>query len=448
MTGPADTLLGGIDVFHLINDRALRRAGLSGNDCLVVVELAGRLDAARLQRRLERAVLALPELRWRLDDPLLGRPRWVLDPRRRAPAARIHELSTSAPAELSARVEALLADRVGGERLWAVDVLRRPAGPAQAGAGDVLVFRYFHPLVDARGAERLVRWLGSGEGDEPEAPPPPEERHASSERAIAALDRDARIALARAYKAHVFAVGERPIRSLAGASPRGAAATPPRVRRLLLSEGETRAFDRRVRERARLAETSLMLLGSARLNDRLLRARGAAPPRHVIPVPISLDPKAGARRLLGNHLSMLHFALDREELADERAAVARLAEQQRAAVREKLDLAMIAALDLARWLPGPAYRWLREQPFAGELASLIFSNPGPSALSSFAGVPAVDAYHVPAVAVPPGLQIIFSRFAGRLSATIVCSSGLLREDESAALPEVLRADLLTGAEPV
>ena len=292
-----------------------------------------------------------------------------------------------------------------------------------------------------------MRWLGSGDGDEPEEPPPPEERFAFSDRALAHLDRSARIDLARAYKAHVFSVGERPILSLATASPPRTASTPPRVRRLVLSADETRAFDLRVRERARLAETSLMLLASALLLDRALAERGHAPPHHILPVPLSLDPKVGARRLLGNHLSMLHVSLDRDDLRDERRAVAHLADQQRNAVREKLDLAMLAALDLARWLPGVAYEWLRESPFRGELSSMIFSNPGPMTITSFAGVPVEDAYPLPTVVSPPGFQIIFSRHGGRLSASIVHAAGIFDDAEARALPLALRETLLGEPAP-
>src|SRR5207244_4489536 len=85
--------LGSIDVFHLMNDRAMRARGLSGNHCLFVVELAGRLDPTNLGLRLNRAVAALPELRFRLDDSLLRglRPRWVVDSQRPVPAPEFHE---------------------------------------------------------------------------------------------------------------------------------------------------------------------------------------------------------------------------------------------------------------------------------------------------------------------------------------------------------------------
>ncbi len=433
MTEPV--LLGGIDVFHLMNDRVMRSRGQAGNHCFFVAHLEGRLELGRLQARLDRAARAVPELRWRLDHGPLGagRPRWVVDARRGAPAASLHEVSGDA--ELAARIEGLLTARVDGERPWAIDVLRRP------GAGDVLVLRYFHALVDARGSDRLMAWLGSGAGDAPDDPPPPEERFEVSERPLARLDRDARLELARAYRAHVLGLGRTPILSLARAAGAGVAGAP-RVLRLTLSEDETRAFDRRVRERARLSESSLMILGAARLADRALRARGYSPPQYVLPVPVSLDPKAGARRLLGNHLTMLILSLGPDDLCDERRAIARLAEQQRAAVRERLDLAILASLDVTRWLPTPAYQWLRSRPFRGELASLIFSNPGAAHIQTFAGLQVTAAYPLPTVISPPGFQVIFSRYGGRLSASIIHSAGILRSGEAAAMPEALRAELL------
>ncbi|WP_437332881.1 wax ester/triacylglycerol synthase domain-containing protein [Sorangium sp. So ce394] len=434
-------LLGGIDHFHLMNDRAMRARGQAGNHCLFVLELDGRLDLGRLAARLERATRALPELRFRLDNSVLGRvgrPRWVVDHHRRAPEPRLHEVAGER--ERAARVEALLAERISGERPWALDVVRG------AGEGDTVVLRHHHALTDGRGADRLVAWLGSGSGDAPDDPPLRQERHDAPERLLAAMGRDERLALARAYKAHVLALGRAPILSLARACP-GVRAATSRVARLALSAEETRAFDLRVRQRARLAETSLMLIAAARLADRALVARGFAPPHHVVPLPLSLDPKGGARRLFGNHLTMVLLSLGRDELYDDARAVARVAEQQRAMVRDRLDLAMVAALDLARWLPGPVYRWLGDQPFEGELASLIVSNPGAVTVDRFAGLPVRSAYPLPAVVTPPGFQVIFSRFGGRLSASIVYGDGLLRPDEAAAMPGALRAELLGEPAP-
>jgi diacylglycerol O-acyltransferase / wax synthase len=287
-----------------------------------------------------------------------------------------------------------------------------------------------------------MAWLGSGDGDGPEAPPPSASRVGTSDRVVSRLGRDEKIALAREYTAHVMDLGRTPACSPADAVPaRSLRAGRQRVVRVLLDPAETRAFDRRVRERARLAETSLMLLAAVRTVDALLRARGLAPPVHVVPVPLSLDPKGERHRLLGNLLTMMFFRLDRDDLADERRAVARLAEQQREIVRRKLDLGMLAGLEIARWLPLPAYRWLLARPFAGAASSLVISNPGSVSLERFAGVRVADAYPLPAVVVPPGIQAIFSRHAGRLSGQIVHLDSVVSDAEAKVAGERLRAEL-------
>lgn len=441
MRAPVD--LGGLDVFHLMNDRDMRARGLAGNHCVYLVELAGKLDPARLQRRLDRAVRVLDELRSRLEGAFPFRARWHVDKSARAPTVGVRQLDGRSPfarpggargAGLSA-VEEQLGQRVDGACPWGVDLLQ---GPER----DVVAFRWFHALADAKGAERLVTWLGSGEGDEPEAPPPAGERFETSERPIRALDRARRMELMHAYNVHVMELGRVPILSLAGASRRRSVrGAPQRVVRVELSTTETQAFDARVRARAKLAETSVMLRLAARVVDGELGRQGYAPPRYLIPVPLSLDPKLGCRRMFGSHLSMMMFSLDRDDLGDEPRALASLAGQQRAIVRDKLDLGMAAALDFARWLPRPAYRVLSTRPFGGaELGSLIFSNPGAVSIPSFAGVSVVDALPVPAVIHPPGFEVIASRFGGRLSFVLGYVDGVVSPESALRMADQLRRE--------
>ena len=58
------------------------------------------------------------------------------------------------------------------------------------------------------------------------------------------------------------------------------------------------------------------------------------------------------------------------------------------------------------------------------------------------GVPVRDAYPLPAAVLPPGFQIVFSRFGGRLSAVLVFAEVVLDEREAARLAEALKAELL------
>lgn len=419
--------LGGVDAFHLVNDRVMRARGLAGNHCLFVVAVDGRLDVQRLVHRLERAVALLPELRRRLVATPAG-PAWQ---ETAAPPVSLR-VRTIAAADLDATLEALVDQRVGGDHPWSVTLLRTETG-------DVFVWHWFHALCDARGAERFVAWLGSGGDGGPPDPPPPEDREDSGARPLAKLDRKARLERTRAYGDHMLKHARTPIVSLASI---GGKLGRTRVVRVHLTADETRAFDKRVRERAKLAETSVMVFASARLFDALVRGRGLAPAQHLVPVPLSLDPKAGATRMFGNNLTMMTFSLRRDDLADLGRAVATLGEQQRAIVKEKLDVGMLASLDFAKVVPAGIYHWFLTRPFGGEMSSFVFSNPGAVSLATFAGLPVNDAFALPSVATPPGFQVIFSRHGGRLSALVGFIEGTLWPAEERSLAQQLRTELL------
>lgn len=424
------TPLGGVDVFHLVHDRVLRRRGLAGNHCTFVVELDGRIDRDRLERRLSAARDMVPELRWQLSLRPAG-PVW-----REGKSATLpfRVIAAGDDADVRARVAASIDDRTDGDTPWAVDLV---AGRAR----NVVLLRWFHPYTDAKGAERLATWLGAGEGDAPPPPAPAEERFDPGRRPLAKLDRKARIEAARVYGNHMLALARKPIVSLASLAKGKLGRSI--VERAWLSEAETASFDRRVREKAKLAETSVMVFASASLLDSVLRGRGLAPVQYLIPVPLSLDPKVGSGRMFGNNLTMMTFALGRDDLADLGRAVQSLAEQQRAIVKEKLDVGMLASLDLFRPVPSVFYHWFMTRPFGGEMSSLVFSNPGKTTLTTFAGVPVKEAYPLPGVTVPPGFQVIFTRSAGRLSAWIVFADGVLSEEERRGLAGKLTA-LLVG----
>lgn len=405
----------------------MRSRGLAGNHCLFVVAVEGRLDVSALLHRIERATTLLPELRRELVLSPAG-PYW-----REAPSPRAElRVRSIDDADLGSTLEALVDQRVGPERPWAATLLR-------AKAGDVFVWHWFHPLSDAKGAERFVTWLGGGGASGPSDPPPAEERSDSGTRPLAKLDRKARLDLTRAYGNHMLKLARKPIVSLTSL---GGKLGRTRTLRVQLSQDETSAFDARVRQRAKLAETSVMVLVATRLFDAIVGSRGLAPAQHLIPVPLSLDPKAFATRLFGNNLTMMTFSLGRDDLADLGRAIASLADQQRAIVKEKLDTGMLASLDFAKVVPAGPYHWFLTRPFGGEVSSFVFSNPGAVTLSTFADLAVRDAFALPSVAAPPGFQVIFSRHGGRLSAFIGFAEGLLWPAEERALAQLLRAELL------
>ena len=422
----ASIALGGADVFHLVGDRRMRAEHLGSNQCALVVQLDGRINPDKLRRRIATACAREPHFQTKLQSPLLGSPFW-------APSTRtsdglsivdVHQDNLFAIEEFFSRLF------TNDDDPWRVALLR---GPTR----DALAFVWFHPFTDAKGAQRIMRWLGSGTDDDL-APLPNDQRLRVRPEALDALDRDARISLARKYNEHILGFAKRPIVSL-----RGACSDKPlgkmRFQRVVFDPAQTQALDKSIRQRAKLAESAVMIVSAARVLDRALRRRGFAPTHQMIPVPLSLDPKGESGRLFGNHLTMMMFSLEQSDLGDERRAIASLAEQQRCIVRDKLDLAMSAALELVRVLPPRLYHGLATPPFGGELSSLIFSNPGQIALDDFAGIPVLDAYAVPSVVPRPGLEVIANRHRGSLSLLLGYFDGLVSQTEARAMADELRA---------
>jgi hypothetical protein len=165
----------------------------------------------------------------------------------------------------------------------------------------------------------------------------------------------------------------------------------------------------------------------------------------LVPVPLSLDAKQDRDRMFGNHLTMMMLALDRDDLTDEARAVAHLAAQRRDIVRAKLDVAMLAALDMGGRLPARLYNWAACKPFGGERSSYVVSNPGELALPSFLGRPVRDAFSAPIVLARPGFQVIADRFRGRLSVLMVFRENIISESEVRSLLPSFERDLLGDA---
>ncbi|MBI4703541.1 MAG: hypothetical protein HY744_20715 [Deltaproteobacteria bacterium] len=425
MPSGAPTDLGPVDLFLFRAHQEMRARGLGGNACALVLELAGRLATDRLDRRLARAVAELCELRWQLGRGLDLQPQWRVARARPGPPFEVRALAPDGPVLDAAA--ALLDEPMGWRRPWEIVLLR-------AAAADAIVLRWLHPLGDARGVARLLGWVG-----EPEAPAPPSTRRfAAPCPALRRLSWRERLQLAGAYREHARALGARSTLSLDTAAGRPRPIRT-RVLRLRLDAAGTQRFDAGARRRG---ESGVVLVAACRLVDRLLGARGYSPPRHLVPVPVSLDAKKESERMFGNNLTMLLLSVDRELLGDEARALAGLAAQKRAIVQQRLDLAMLAALQLGRYLPGPAFSRVSRGPFGGERGSFVLSCPGQIPIEHFLGVPVQDAYFLPAVALPPGLLVVADRHGGRLGLTLLFVEPAVQTDEVARELAELERDLL------
>ena len=408
--------LGVIDQLHLRLDVEMRAAGHGGAGCALALELDGRCDLAWLRDRLRVACVQVEELGWRLERRLLRAEQWRGT--RAAPAVR--------DVPLEGRVEDMIAARmttcVGGDEPWRIELLR--------GDRDVVALYWFHPLIDALGAYRLMGWLGA------DALLPLEgERWIAPEARLADIDWRGRLALAQAFGKNSARHGRMSITSLAHGS-----SGPGRLRalRLRLDEAQTSAFDRK----AGRADTSILAWAASRYIDRILASRGRSRRRYVMAMPLSLDKKRGETRMFGNNTTMVMLSLGSECLGDDAAAaVAELATQRREIVRQQADIGMLAALDLLRPVPSGLAAWYMRRPFGGHRASFILSSPGAIDISTFAGERVSDAMVMSAVAPDPGLMVVGQRHRDRQSVVMTYCDGYLKPEELEAERAAFVSDL-------
>ena len=99
---------------------------------------------------------------------------------------------------------------------------------------------------------------------------------------------------------------------------------------------------------------------------------------------------------------------------------------------------------LFRGLPLPLYMRMIKHELRGEICSLFFGDAGAvdPELESFLGAGIEGFAHVPAVTVPPGAGVVFSRFRDQLLFTLVYAEGTLRNGEAGEFTRHLRERLL------
>jgi hypothetical protein len=410
----------------------LAGSAVASSNAVLVVELDGRLDGARVEHALARFLPTCPWLGGRLQRPRpWGKLRWRVP--RGGPAMPPVLMTTLGATTLTAFVDGELERRIDP---WREPPLRCTV--VTDGARSVLVLTWAHALMDPKGSEYLVRLLAAldegavdGAGSEPMLVAPPEARPLRE-----------RGALASRGAAHLKTLAPVPPLSLASA-PAGPDRTARRHRRFRF--GATPPPSDRTRRGMpwRLAVV-------AKAMTALWVARGL--PTDVpflIPVSVDRRPRGAPGPLLGNYLAF-HFARAVPPVDGDAAALARALRADLAdAVRRDDFEAAWAGLAFARYRP---LRGLfRELPWAahGDFCSFHFADTDVllAGCPRLFGLPVSGGYHVTSVPERPGVGVFFSR-AGDTENLIVSWAGDVLDDGDAdTIAAVVQAEMGWEAVP-
>ena len=403
------------------------------NNALLVVECDGPLAPAQVRRALDRLLDVCPWPAARLRRPFpWGRLHWAAGPRARLVAPPVGHRSVTSPENLHKELEAELSAAIDPRRGPLLRVLLVDCDWAPAPARNFLVLTWFHPLMDPRGAQNLLRHVAHLDRDDRGAP------GGGSPPFAAAPDRrplQERGRLARRSLEYM-----RTLPRVPPVSPGSGLATPGRARfrqetfvEHAAGVGEPRA--------AREICARLAVVGKAMAG--LWKQRGLPDSPFFVPIAVDLRPKGEPGPTFGNVLAF-HFARFKpSETADVADLAGSLRRQMTDAVRDGQIEANAVAMEFLKYRP--VSTMLRELPGTSGRETFSFNCADvmdfPAALEPLFGRRIVNAYHVPAVLPRPGIGVFFNRCADKTNVVTSWIEGAVSEGEVARIGDVVREGL-------
>ncbi|MFZ5571856.1 MAG: hypothetical protein ACOZF0_15760 [Thermodesulfobacteriota bacterium] len=442
--------LNGVDCLMLAFDRQLKKNGFAGNLAQIVLGLDTHMAAEEFQKRLAAVASGFPVIRATLKSRFWkGRPFWLIpvDGKRPFPEVRTHVLE-AAPG--SPRHEEL-------RRRFLNTPLRTRRG--EWIRFDLVYFSdrrmeitmtWHHVLMDARGAEYFLHLIGGGAEQKPLSM---QEAADGSlipfYKRLAAIDMKEKWRLAgRAFERIDGMALLRPVSLYTRLKSR----TRPRLDYRLesFSLPETREIMVRCREICGPLNDSAYFLSAALLCLADVHRKKNVPTRsYIVSFPVDLR-KIGTRLpLFTNQAGTLLYEFKAGELTDISSVAGLFRSQTQEALRRDLLFANFCVQELSRFLPTWFYVRKIKKSLRGEIASLVFANPGATfqGLAEFLEQPVRYQYHVPAVVAPPGIGVVYYFFNDRLQITLVYAEGMLTAGDAGDFLTGLRGRLLTGQTP-
>jgi hypothetical protein len=434
---PRQIRLAAGDYFMHGQDHQMRRCGLPGNVCHVALRLEGGLDTELLRQRVAASPIFDYLARVRIIRPLpVFPPVWRAAAQ---PVAVLHEHndrngSGNGPGLLPQVVleRDLHADR--GPAL-ALDLVNHADGIKH------LILSWNHTLMDARGAELILRHLGIGAV---KGAPTIEDLINPNQRRWSLAGWWRNMKLAHGSLAWLRESGREPLFSLLpAATPSGPCRNHWRV--VSFNEEETARIDAHCqRLNAGFRRSHFYLAASLRALHTVATGRGNQDGAYLVPVAHDMRRRGSNGPIFSNQLSILFFRIEPRQVARLSDIIGELTRQMTNQIRDRFPESCMAALDMFKPLPLNYYMRHLGQPTRGKFATLCFSDSGETCagMSDMLGGRIQNVTHLVSCWRPPGLTLVFWRFSGRLSALLTWVDDCLSPAEADVLEHGLRKALL------
>ena len=416
------------DHFTLVLDHEIRKSGLAGNYCALVLELDGIPGHAEIARRCSAFARRFPLAVARLSRQ--GRQyAWIPSGNDSLPF-QVSKLDTDDAACRQQRVLELVNQGapVSASAPFELHLI-------EATDHSLLVLRWFHPATDAKGAELVLHQLFSDSQAAQQSQPSPVER------------------LQQQWGWwRKFRLGRQAVLNIRGLD-RHASVLPLEPQRpadrltlklVRYDMAQTAQILANARNQSGMTGTTLYLIGCMM---RAMEATGATQEgeAYCVPYAANLRRRKALSPLFGNQVSFLFAQAGRDLLRSRQRLFSHLREQNRAAIRQGLDHAMLPLMQAGSWLSLDKYgRIVRNSPSGRERSSFWFSytgemEPEPEVI---AGCRVRGMYQVSQVSSPPGLGLLASIFRGRLVLSFNCINNQVQGDWLERLTQAMTAELL------
>lgn len=400
------------------------------NNTLLVVEFDGTIAPERVRRALDRFLDLCPWPAARLRRPFpWGKLHWAVGPRAALVPPPVRHRVVASHEELQKELEREINSEIDPRRDPPLRFLIADRGSEPGRAHSFLAVTWFHPLMDARGAQNLLMHLAQRDDDgrDPWEGPPPAFVQAPDLRPLKERGR-----LARQCVDYM-----RTLSSVPPVSP-GTGLTSPgrlRFRQDSFVERDPLGGDERA---TRGISWRLALVGKAMAG--LWDRRGLPDVPYLVPLSVDLRPKGDPGPTFGNVLAF-HFArFTRSETADVATLARTLRRQMADAVRDGQIEANAAAMDFLQYRP--LSNMLRAMPGIADKETFSFNcgdiTDFPAALNTLFGRRVINAYHAPSVLPRPGIGVFFNRCSTTNNLVTSWIDGAVSDDEVTRIMEVVR----------
>ncbi len=423
---PEKLLLNGSDYFQLLLDRHYRQHSSQGNVSRFAVTVQGRIDAQQLERIINSNTMLCwlysLRLEWRLPFQL---PQWKQMKAARPIPVGVYEAAQEA--------------RSIPRHLFDIDIQPHTDPPFQLDLihhqDDIqttFLFTWSHILMDAHGAEILMRHLGDAiESD--------------SIQFLAQQDEVLPVAVqvqyARKVRDFMFNGQETDLSLLA---EENSVRHANRYHFVQFSEVETEQITARGQSLGiRLGRSPFLLAATMRSFQKLLKRKGAINHNLYVPIPQNQRKKGILGPIVNNQVSYLFYRLFPEHLVDMQSAVNAIGEQMIDQMRNGIPASFSIMMGLLRRFPLWLYSHIIKSPTKGTLASFFFSDTGKTLddFTSFCGQPVNDAIHYPPNSNHPGFTVIFTSFQKKLQVMVAYTESSITEEDLSIFEVALRKNL-------